>query len=255
VTRQRVLALAWNHGPVTVLAALLVMLACIWGASLGSHPASAAAAVSAPDRPGVTAEGIHDDLAAVLADQRQADRDHREAWIADGYSSDLATLVTDTDQAGGGTGALDAHARAFSDDGQAYLDAAGLTAVRPPPGWQGPYAQLRADLNRLAADEGLAPVPVPRGVISAAPGTADPKIPVPVPDANACASAGNTVTNSSSSTGASSHSVKAKTTCGTQSSSVTHKTSVTAKGAVTNTTTTTTSNGAGSSSSSSGSSG
>jgi hypothetical protein len=252
VSGRAVLRWLWHHGPTTALAVLLLALGCGWLASLGGHPAHATAAVSAPGRPGVTAAGIGDDLTAVLADQRQADRDHREAWIADGYSSDLATLVDDTDQAGSSPGQLDADARAFSDDGYAYLDAAGLTAVRPPPGWQGPYAQLRADLNRLAADAGLAPVPAPHGAISAAPGTADPQIPVPVP--NACQSA-TTTTNSSSDTGASSHSVKTKTTCGTQSSSVTNKHAVTATGKVSNTTTTQTANGADSSSGSGGSGG
>jgi hypothetical protein len=253
VTRQGVLRWCWHHGPMTVLAAVLLALSCGWLASLGSHPASAASPPASAENH-VTAEGIHDDLAAVLADQRQADRDHREAWIADGYSSDLATLVNDTDQAGSNPGQLDADARAFSDDGWAYLDATGLTAVSPPPGWQPEYAQLRSDLNALAADAGLAPVPAPRGAISAAPGRANVPVPVNVPDPNACTSA-TTTTNSSSDTGASSHSVAVKNTCGTTTTTNTNKTAVSAKGKVTHTTTNSTKTAPPGSTDSSGSSG
>jgi hypothetical protein len=236
---------AWHHGPMTVLACVLLALACGWLASLGSPHGTHPASPSAEAENAVTAGGIRDDLAAVLADLRQADRDGREAWVADGYSSDLAVLAGAADQAGGQPGKLDADARAFSMDGWAYLDAAGLTATSPPAGWQDPYARLRAELNALAADTGLAPVPAPGGVISGAPGTADLPVPVQVP--GACQDT-TTVTDSSSDTGASSHAVKVKTTCGANSTTVTNKHAVTATGKISNTTTTATASGGGTSS-------
>ena len=236
MTRRGVLRWLWHHGPVTVLAVVLLALSGYAAASYHRpHPPVAETARSPVQA--VTAAGIHDDLAAVLADQRQADQDHREAWIADGYSNDLATLVNDTDQAGGSPGRLDASARAVSDAGWAYLDAAGLTAVMPPPGWQPQYAQLRADLNALAADAGLAPVPAPRYPVSAQPGPVNLPVPVHVPDPNACVPAGTTVTSTSSSNGAHSQSTKTSVTCGNATSSVTRKTAVSARGVVTNTTT------------------
>ena len=253
--KRGVLHWAWHHGPVTVLAAVLLALGGGWLAGLGGghHPGKPPHAEVVAE---VTAAGLHGDLAAVLADQRQADADHREAWIADGYSSDLQVLVDDTDQAGGNPGRLDADARAFSDDGYAYLSAAGLTAVRPPPGWQPQYAQLRADLNALARDAGLAPVPAPRYPVSASPGPANPPVPVHVPAANACVPAGTTSTSTSSSNGSHSQSTKTSVTCGTATSSTTHKTAVSAKGVTTTTTTNSTkTTPSGSSGSSSGSSG
>jgi hypothetical protein len=249
--------LRWLRGswPLVIGLAMLAGLGC-WKLAQDPAPHSVPARTAAVRNtaalsgPGITAESIRSSLAAVLADQRQADQDHREAWIADGYSSDLSVLADVTNQAGG-TSALDTDARRFTTDAQDYLDAAGLTAVSPPPGWQVPYAQLRADLNALAADTGLPGVPASRGTISGAAGTADPPVPVPVPSANACSSA-TTITNSSSDTGASSHSVKTKTTCGTGSVTVTRKHAVTATGRESNTTTTATASGAGGTSSGSG---
>lgn len=237
MTGRSVLSWLWNHGPVTVLAMVLLALAGYGIASYHRpHPAVAATARSLTIAE-VTAAGIRGDLAAVLADQRRADRDHREAWLADGYSSDLQVLVDAADQAGGSTGRLDADARAFSDDGYAYLTAAGLTAVSPPPGWQPQYTRLRADLNALAGDAGLAPVPAPRYPLSAAPGPVNLPVPVHVPAANACVPAGTTSTSTSSSSGAHSQSTKTSVTCGTATSSTTHKTAVSTKGVVTSTTT------------------
>jgi hypothetical protein len=182
---------------------------------------------------------LRPDLARVLADLRKADREHREAWIADGYSSDLQVLA---DDAGSGD------ATQLATDAQNYLDAAyagadGDTATAPPPGWQQPYAQLRADLNALAAQYGLAPDPAPDWAIS---GTAVPLHPWSSPaggaaaGAGACTADGGTVSSSTSSTGAHSQSVSVKTKCPSGTTTVTHKTSVSAAGAVTNTTTTTT---------------
>jgi hypothetical protein len=237
-------ALHWLRQRGPGLFVLLLLAGVLSAASIGlagyHQPPAQGASPPAASWAVLTAAGVHDDLAAVLADQRQADRDHREAWIADGYSSDFSALVSLADQAQG-TDRLNVDARRFSTDGYAYLS--GYAGAGLSPGWQARYAQVRADLNVLAADAGLAPVPASSGAVTAAP---DPENGVKPPasasagSANACTST-TTNTASSSDTGASSQSVAVKTKCGTQSTTVTHKQSVSAKGKVTNTTTTTTS--------------
>jgi hypothetical protein len=203
----------------------------------GSAAPGGAAQVPAPD-PALTAAGVAGPLRAVLGDLRRSDAARTEAWIAEGYSSDLQALVDYTDSASG-TNPLNVNARVLSTDGYAYLadNSGGLQ-----PGWRGEYAQLRTDLNTLAADTGLAPVPAPPDSygLSAKPDTALPWQPPPQPaagTASACTDR-TTVTNSSSSTGAHSQSVKTTAKCGTATTSVTNKTSVSAKGTVTNTVTT-----------------
>jgi hypothetical protein len=205
--------------------------------SAPARPAAQPAALPAPLPVPSWLAGIKGGTATALADQRQGDRDHREAWVAEGYGggqSDLNALVTLTDQAQG-TDRLDIDARRFSTAGYAYLSAYrnGLT-----PGWQDGYAQVRAALNVLAADTGQAPAPAPGGAISAAPGPVSLPAPPAVSHAPACKTA-TTTTNSSSSTGATSHSVSVKTTCGTASTTQASKTAVSAKGAVTHTNTST----------------
>ena len=217
---------------------LLTLITVITLASIaGGHHASPPAKQPEPlSWTVVTADGIHDDLAAVLGDLRQADKDLREAWVADGYSSDFAALTEAADHADGSPG-LNAHARVFSTDGYAYLSDYEEGGLRP--GWRGRYAQLRAELNVLAADTGMDPVPAPAGVISAAPGRAGVPVPVPVPPANACTTT-VTDTASSSDSGAHSQSAKTSTKCGTTTTSTTRRHAVSKTGAVTNTTATST---------------
>lgn len=191
-------------------------------------PAAGIVQVPAAPAPGLTVADVSGPLTTVLSDERTADRADTEAWVAEGYSNDLQVLVNITGDADG-TNPLNVDARVLSTDAYAYLDANGDGLQ---PGWQAQYAQLRTDLNLLAANCGLAPVPAPPDSgLSAKPDTALPWQPPAQPASAACTA---TTTNSASSTGA--HSQSVKTTCGT--ASVTHKTSVSKTGAVTNTTTT-----------------
>lgn len=177
----------------------------------------------------ITRTDIRPDLAAVLADQRKADADHREAWIADGYSHDLQVFADDASSGGATIPGVQA---------QDYLDAYEASGLQP--GWQAAYAQLRAALNEQAAADGLAPVPAPPYPVSAkAPAYRLLPLFAGGGGTAAACTATSTTTNSSSSTGAHSTSVKTTTKCGTASTSVTHKTSVSKTGVVTNTTTTT----------------
>jgi len=218
---------------------LLTLITVITLASIAGgkhHPPPAAQQPDPPAWAVVTADGIGDDLAAVLGDLRQADKDRREAWVADGYSSDFAALTEAADHADGSPG-LNAHARVFSTDGYAYLSDYEEGGLRP--GWRGRYAQLRAELNVLAADAGMDPVPAPAGVISAAPGRAGVPVPVPVPPANACTT---TVTDTASSSDSGAHSQTSRTAvkCGTTTTTTTRRHAVSKTGAVTNTTSTST---------------
>jgi hypothetical protein len=201
-------------------------------------PPAGIAQVPAPAPPGLVIANVAGPLETVLADLRESDRTDREAWVAAGYSSDLQALISLTDNADG-TSPLNVNALVLSTDAYAYLAA---NSPRLQPGWQAEYATVRADLNRLAADSGLAPVPAPpdSAGLSAKPDTTLPWQP-PAQSASAgssCTVTGTTVTNSSSSTGAHSQSVKTAATCGSVKTAVTNKTSVSKTGVVTNTTTT-----------------
>src|SRR6516164_6639088 len=222
------------HPGLIVLAAVLAVAV---PAAAGYHrphpPDQATAPLSWAD---TSPAGIRGPLAAVLADQRQADRGRREAWITDGYSGDLATLAAATEQAYGSDQLSGAEWR-FSQDAQDYLTAAGNTATAPPPGWQPHYAQIRADVNALALAAGLAPVPAPGYPVS---GQAVPVHPWSAPAGGACTSTA-THTASSSDTGASSQSASVRVKCGTSSATTTNRTSVSATGKVTRTRTVTTS--------------
>ena len=217
---------------------LLTLITVITLASIaGGHHASPPAKQPEPlSWTVVTADGIHDDLAAVLGDLRQADKDLREAWVADGYSSDFAALTEAADHADGSPG-LNADARVYSTDGYAYLSDYEEGGLRP--GWRGRYAQLRAELNVLAADTGMDPVPAPAGVISAAPGRAGVPVPVTVPAAGACTTT-TTSTASSSDSGAHSQTSRTAVKCGTTTTTTTRRHAVSKTGAVTNTTSTST---------------
>lgn len=219
--------------PGTVIV-LVAAGAVIWSWVTPRHQAPAARPKAAitQEMPSVTAADIQPVLVPVLADLRAADRTRREAWIAEGYSNDLQQLI-DAGEYAFGANRLNAGAHAASTDGYAYLAAYG---TRLGKGWQTGYAQLRGDLNALAADLGLPGTPDPGVPLSAKPDTTGPPVPVPVP---AASSGGTTVTDTTSSSGAHSHSVKVKTDTG----SVTHRTSVSKTGTVTNTTTTTTTGG------------
>jgi hypothetical protein len=195
--------------------------------------------IPAPASPPLVVRDVSGPLATVLADERRSDAASTEAWVAEGYSSDLQQLIGITDSASG-TDSLNVNARVFSADGYAYLSQNGQGLQ---PGWTAEYAQLRADLNALAADTGLAPVPAPpdSSGLSAEPDTTLPWQPPAQPAGAAACTTTGTVTNSASSTGASSVSRAVRTKCGTAAATVTHKTSVSKAGTVTNTVTTTSS--------------
>jgi hypothetical protein len=205
-------------------------------------PPAGAAQVPEPPAAPLAVRDVAGPLAAVLADLRAADAAGAEAWIAGGYSSDLADLVQVTGLADG-YGPLNVSARRFSSDAAGYLDANGGPGGLEP-GWRAGYAQLRADLNALAADTGQRPVPAP----PRAPDATAPQAPLPpqsagfyAPPATAqqACTAKTTVTASSSSTGAHSRSVRTATACGTGRTSVTRRTSVSRTGKITSTVTTT----------------
>jgi hypothetical protein len=240
--RGRRPVLAWT------LIHLFTLLRAAAGLAVLAGLIAAAASYHRPHHDPVTAANLsavnlRPDVAQVLKDERLADTRHREAWIADGWSSDLQVLASDAASGGPGSDIP------FSAQAQSYLDDyenGGLTGNWPPR-----YASLRAGLNALAARYGLAPVPAPGYLLS---GARPALHPWPVRTGSGC-TVKNTVTDSSSSTGASSHSVKSAAKCGTTTTTVTNKTAVSKTGAVTDTTTTSTASGSGNSSSSSGSGG
>jgi len=160
----------WRRKLVVIPAAgLALILAATIGAAVasgGSHPAakpappptSSAPANPAP-APGLTVESIRSHLATVLGDLKRADAAYQEAWVSGGYGNDLQVLIDDT-QAASGTDTLNADAARFNSDASAYL------ADNDPylaPGWRGGYSQVRGDINALALDCGLSPVPAEAG--------------------------------------------------------------------------------------------
>jgi hypothetical protein len=249
-----------NHPGLLVLAVVIGLVA--WGAS-GYHrpvpPGPDSQPLSWTD---LSPAGIHGQLAAVLADQRQADADHREAWIADGFSSDLTTLA-DTVQQAYGTDQLGRAEWRFSQDALTYLtvngwaggnpnagsaDAQGTyTAASPAPGWQAQYAVLRADENALALAAGQPMVPDPGYAIS---GQAVPVHviwfpytigPPPKSGGSSKSGSGTSYSTSVSSSGAHSTTVTTRTKNGNVTTTTTNTTSVSAKGVVTQRHTVTTS--------------
>jgi hypothetical protein len=95
----------------------------------------------------------------VLADLKTEDAAEQEAWVTGGDSADLQALISDTDGISGTT-KLDKDAITFNADAASYL------AEETPylsPGWETPYHQVRQDINALAADCGMSPVPAPPG--------------------------------------------------------------------------------------------
>jgi hypothetical protein len=160
----------WRRKLVVIPAAgLALILAAAIGATAaggGSHPAAKPAppptslAPSNPaPAPGLTSADIRSDLATVLSDLKQSDAAEQEAWVTGGHGQDLQALIDDT-QPASGTDTLNTDAQTFNADASAYL------AANDPdlaPGWTHDYDQVQADINALAVDCGLTPVPVPAG--------------------------------------------------------------------------------------------
>jgi hypothetical protein len=160
----------WRRKLVVIPAGgLALLLAASIGAAAaggGRHPAAKPApppSTSAPANPapapGLTSADIRSDLATVLNDLKQSDAAEQEAWVTGGHEQDLQALIDDT-QAASGTDTLNTDAQTFNADASAYL------AANDPylaPGWTHDYHQVRADINALAVDCGLAPVPAPAG--------------------------------------------------------------------------------------------
>lgn len=144
------------------LALVLVLAGFVTGRVTAHHPPAAAAAqapqppIPDPAAPPLTVRDVSGPLSAVLADLRTADAHATEAWVAAGYSNDLVTLIGVTGNANG-TNPLNVNARRFATDASAYR-----TAHDPHLGdWRADYAQVREDLNAMAADCGLEPAPPP----------------------------------------------------------------------------------------------
>jgi hypothetical protein len=100
------------------------------------------------------------DLQTVLSDQKSSDAAEQEAWVTGGHSTDLEQLISDTNEVTGST-QLDQNAATFNSDASGYL------SDQSPflnTGWETEYHQVRLDINALATDCGMRPVP-------AAPGT------------------------------------------------------------------------------------
>jgi hypothetical protein len=159
---RRKLVVISASGLALILAASIGLAA----AGGGSHPAAKPAAPptsSAPANPapapGLTVGSIRSDLATVLNDLKRSDAAYQEAWVSGGSGNDLQVLINDT-QAASGTDTLNADAQTFNSDASGYL------ADNDPylaPGWRTEYSQVRADINALAQDCGLPPVPAEAG--------------------------------------------------------------------------------------------
>jgi hypothetical protein len=154
--RTRIAALA-------ALAALgLGLAACGGGSSSGttSTPPPAAVSSAAPAvAPGLSCADVSTDLQTVLSDQKSSDAAEQEAWVTGGHSADLQQLISDTNGVTGST-QLDQDAATFNTDASGYL------ADQSPSlntGWETEYHQVRLDINALATDCGLTPVPAPPG--------------------------------------------------------------------------------------------
>ncbi|MGH3179122.1 MAG: hypothetical protein ACRDPF_35255 [Streptosporangiaceae bacterium] len=96
----------------------------------------------------------------MLSDLKSSDAQEQEAWITNGHSGDLQALINDTNGITGPT-QLDQDASTFNSDASVYL-----SDQNPylSPGWETEYHTVRLDINMLAIDCGMKPVP-------AAPGT------------------------------------------------------------------------------------
>jgi hypothetical protein len=140
----------------------MVLAGFIAGRVTAHHPPAAATAqapqppVPDPAAPLLTIRDVAGPLSAVLADLRDADRHATEAWVTDGYSNDLVTLIEAAGNANG-IDPLNVNARRFASDAAAYR-----AAHDPYLGdWRKDYARVREDLNAMAADCGLEPAPAP----------------------------------------------------------------------------------------------
>lgn len=156
------------------LAAMVLALALAFAtgfltACASRHPAPRPAVVTAPapapvtsPDDGIACRDIKPVLSAVLEDLRQADADHREAWIQEGYSHDLASFAHQA-EAASGTGKLNRDARQASTAASGYLaentDAYGVPSRAAD--WLPGYEYLRVTLNVLARDCQLPPAWAP----------------------------------------------------------------------------------------------
>lgn len=125
-----------------------------------SAPSSATLTGSPAAASNLSCADISTDLQTVLSDLKSSDAQEQEAWVTNGHSGDLQQLISDTNGVTGST-QLDQDAVTFNADASGYL------SDQTPflnPGWETEYHQVRLDINALATDCGLTPVP-------AAPGT------------------------------------------------------------------------------------
>ena len=145
-----------------VLVLVTALAGFITGRVTAPHPPATVSAqdpqppIPDPAAPPLAIRDVSGPLSTVLADLRTADRDATEAWVADGYSNDLVTLIQAAENANG-PDPLNVNARRFASDARAYR-----AAHDPYLGdWRADYAQVRDDLNAMAADCGLEPAPAP----------------------------------------------------------------------------------------------
>jgi len=122
---------------------------------------SAVAVAESPTAaPTLSCTYIGTDLHDVLSDLKSSDAAEQEAWVTGGHTGDIQQLISDTN---GATGSmrLDQDAATFNSDASGYL------SDQSPflnTDWETEYHQVRLDINALATDCAMSPVP-------AAPGT------------------------------------------------------------------------------------
>jgi hypothetical protein len=127
--------------------------------SAAGSPVATAAGSSAAAAPAFSCTSISTDLQTVLSDLKSSDAAEQEAWVTNGHSGDLQVLINDTNGATGSS-QLDQDASTFNSDASGYL------ADQSPylnTDWETEYRQVRLDINALATDCGMSPVPAPPG--------------------------------------------------------------------------------------------
>lgn len=141
------------------VASLATIAACAAGtaeSSAGSSPSQAAAA-SSPTAAALTCGDISTDLAKVVSDLGAQDAHYQEAWVSGGDSSDLQTLINDTQNAVRGANQLNDDAVTFNQDAASYLSD---NSPALAPGWQSGYSTVTNDVNALAKECGQQTAPV-----------------------------------------------------------------------------------------------
>jgi hypothetical protein len=116
---------------------------------------------SAPAPAAFSCTNISTDLQTVLSDLESSDAAEQEAWVTGGNSADLQQLINDTDGVTG-SAQLDDDAVAFNADASGYLSDQSPSLNT---GWQTEYHQVRVDINALATDCAMSPVPAPPGAV------------------------------------------------------------------------------------------